>query len=74
MFDIDSRDILIEVETDVFVLDTVLNALPMMAGCIRKDTVLKALYDAMQARVYELIPETKEEIEHMLVCGFSAQK
>lgn len=76
MFDSNSREIMVEVETDVYVLNVVLSSLPMMAGIIRSDRVLEALYDAMQARVDELIPKSDggEEIEKMLVCGFSRQK
>ena len=76
MFDIDSRTILVEVDTDVYVLSVILDALPSMAGCIWQDGILKGLYEAMKARVYEMYREndSKGELEEMLVCGFSAQK
>jgi hypothetical protein len=74
MFDIDSRSILFEFETDVYVLGIILGALPSMAGVIWQDGKLRRLYEAMCERVCELSPDVKngQDIEKMLVCGFSA--
>ena len=76
MFDVDSRSILVEVETDVYVLDVLLGMLPAMAGCIWQDKKLNRIYEQMKDRVDELYPKVKsgEDIEKMLVCGFSVQK
>ena len=75
-FDIDSRTILVEVEPDVYMLNTLLDALLLMCGVVSADKILNGLFETMKTRVNELIPEAspKEEIEKMLVCGFSRQK
>ena len=73
MFDVDSRNILMEVETDVYVLGVILDALPAMAGCIWRDKTLRQLHGKMKARVGEMRVEyeSKHDIEKMLVFGFS---
>ena len=73
MFDIDSRAILSEIETDVFFLAMFLDAIPGMCPVVRRDKKLERLYGQMKNRVNELFPSDEEgrEIEKMLVCGFS---
>ena len=66
---------MVEVETDLFLFNAILEALPAMAVIVREDAILKILYDAMTARVCEIYPknESEEDIEKILVCGFSKQ-
>jgi len=73
-FDIDSREILLEIDTGVYVLDILLRNLPLISGLLSQDKVLKSLHNAMVARVMELYPNPAEgslDIEKMLVCAFS---
>jgi hypothetical protein len=72
MFEIDGKTILVEVETDVYVLNVILGALPAMAGCVWRDETLKRLYEEMQARVDELYSDKGygQDIEDMLVVGY----
>ena len=72
MFDVDSRQILIAVEPDVYVLSIFLDALPGMADIVRQDETLNRLHKEMTKRTYELYPnpENESDIEKMLVCGF----
>jgi len=75
MFDIDSRVILTEIETDIFFLAMLLEAMPGMCPVVLQDKMLVRLYGQMKVRVNELIPSDEEgrEIEKLLVCGFSKQ-
>jgi len=72
MYDIDSKTILLEIDTEVYLLRRFLDALPGLTSIVSQDKVIRQLYRGMCARIDALYPDVQsgEEIDKMIVCAF----
>jgi len=74
-FDIDSRSVVLEVDSDTFVLSVILDALPSMCGIVHDDEILRFLLRLMERRTDQLFRHnSRDEIEDLIVCGYGKKE
>lgn len=72
MYDIESKTIILQIDTEVYLFRRMLDLLPVLTSIVRTDPVVRELYRRMSQRVDALYPDVASgcDIDNMFVCAF----